>query len=94
MRTPANTSAAPSGACHANLRGCGLSAAMIRLIDEPATRVRLSEAARISAHQYDIATFVAKMQRLYDLLHRVSRATHRRGVLGADLSFLTSKVPA
>jgi glycosyltransferase involved in cell wall biosynthesis len=71
-----------------------LASAMIRLIDEPATRLRLSEAARISAHQYDIATFVAKMQRLYDLLHRVSRATHRRGVLGADLSFLTSKVPA
>jgi glycosyltransferase involved in cell wall biosynthesis len=74
--------------------GLALSAAIIRLIDEPATRVRLSEAARISAHQYDIATFVAKMQRLYDLLHRVSRATHRRGVLGADLSFLTGKVPA
>jgi glycosyltransferase involved in cell wall biosynthesis len=71
-----------------------LASAMVRLIDEPATRVRLSEAARISAAQYDIATFVAKMQRLYDLLHRVSRATHRRGVLGADLSFLTTKVPA
>ena len=71
-----------------------LASAMVRLIDEPAARLRLSEAARISAHQYDIATFVAKMQRLYDLLHRVSRATHRRGVLGADLSFLTSKVPA
>jgi len=42
----------------------------------------------------DIATFVDKMQRLYELLHRVSRPTHRRGVLGADLSFLTTRVPA
>src|SRR5688500_6249216 len=71
-----------------------LAAAMIHLIDEPDTRVRLSEAARVSARQYDIAAFVGKMERLYDLLHRVSRATHRRGVLRADLSFLTSKVPA
>ncbi len=71
-----------------------LAAAMIHLIDEPDTRARLSEAARVSARQYDIAAFVGKMERLYDLLHRVSRATHRRGVLRADLSFLTSKVPA
>ena len=28
------------------------------------------------------------MERLYKLLHRVSRPTHRRGVLEADLSFL------
>jgi glycosyltransferase involved in cell wall biosynthesis len=71
-----------------------LAAAMVRLIDEPETRVRLGEAARLTARQYDIATFVAKMQQLYELLHRVSRATHRRGVLRADLSFLTGKVPA
>jgi glycosyltransferase involved in cell wall biosynthesis len=71
-----------------------LASAMVTLIDEPATRARLSEAARLSAHQYDIATFVARMQQLYELLHRVSRATHRRGVVRADLSFLTSKVPA
>ena len=30
------------------------------------------------------------MERLYDLLHRVSRATKRKGVLQADLSFLTA----
>jgi hypothetical protein len=29
------------------------------------------------------------MERLYDLLHEVSRATKRRGILQADLSFLT-----
>jgi hypothetical protein len=28
------------------------------------------------------------MEQLYDLLHRVSRPTRRRGVLEADLSFL------
>jgi glycosyltransferase involved in cell wall biosynthesis len=71
-----------------------LAAAMVRLIDEPETRRRLSDAARVSARQYDIATFVGKMERLYDLLNRVSRPTHRRGVLSADLSFLTSRVPA
>ncbi len=40
------------------------------------------------ARQYDIAAFVRKMERLYDLLHRVSRPTHRRGILNEDLSFL------
>jgi glycosyltransferase involved in cell wall biosynthesis len=71
-----------------------LASAMVRLIDEPETRARLSAAARVSARQYDIATFVSKMERLYELLHRVSRPTGRRGCLDADLSFLTSKVPA
>jgi hypothetical protein len=28
------------------------------------------------------------MERLYAILHDVSRRTHRRGVLDADLSFL------
>jgi glycosyltransferase involved in cell wall biosynthesis len=71
-----------------------LADALVRSIDEPQTRVRLAEAARITSRQYDINTFVSKMERLYELLHRVSRATHRRGVLTADLSFLTSKAPA
>jgi hypothetical protein len=30
------------------------------------------------------------MERLYDILHESSRATHRAGVLSADLSFLTA----
>jgi len=33
------------------------------------------------------------MERLYVLLHEVSRATGRRGVLDADLSFLDAEVP-
>jgi glycosyltransferase involved in cell wall biosynthesis len=66
-----------------------LADAMVRLIEEPATRARLGAAARVSARQYDIATFVSKMEQLYELLHRVSRPTGRRGAAAADLSFLT-----
>lgn len=70
-----------------------LAAGIVRLIDEPATRARLGAQARITGRQYDIAAFVAKMERLYVLLHRISRATKRRGVLREDLSFLTSRAP-
>lgn len=61
-------------------------------MDHPSERARLSAAARQTGRQYGIDAFVRKMERLYALLHEVSRATHRRGVLGADLAFLTSKV--
>jgi glycosyltransferase involved in cell wall biosynthesis len=71
-----------------------LAAAIVRTIDEPATRERLGAAARITGRQYDIAAFVAKMERLYLLLHQVSKATRRKGVLRADLSFLTSRSTA
>ena len=71
-----------------------LARAIVRLTNSPEDRARLSVHARVTGRKYDIAAFVRKMERLYDLLHRVSRATHRRGVLGADLSFLTSRAPA
>ncbi len=48
---------------------------------------------RVTGRQYDIAAFVSKMERLYTLLHDVSRETHRKGILQADLSFLTSRAP-
>ena len=65
------------------------------MIDEPDdSRAACGAAARLTGRQYDIAAFVRKMERLYDLLHRVSRATRRKGVLEADLSFLTSRAPA
>jgi glycosyltransferase involved in cell wall biosynthesis len=67
-----------------------LADGLIRMIDEPATRQRLGAAAFETGKQYDIAAFVRKMEQLYDLLHRVSRATKRRGVLQSDLTFLTS----
>jgi len=71
-----------------------LAGALVRLMKESHTRARLADAARVTSRQYDIATFVSKMERLYELLHRVSRATHRRGVVESDLSFLTRRAPA
>jgi glycosyltransferase involved in cell wall biosynthesis len=71
-----------------------LAAGIVRTIDDAALRARLGAAARETGRQYDIAAFVAKMERLYDLLFRVSRATRRKGLLNADLTFLTSRTPA
>jgi glycosyltransferase involved in cell wall biosynthesis len=71
-----------------------LAAAIVRLIDEPETRARLGAGARVAGQQYDIAAFVRKMERLYDLLHDVSRRTHRKGALEADLSFLGTRARA
>ena len=71
-----------------------LADAIILAIDHPDERARLSATARITGAQYDIGVFVRKMERLYTLLHEVSRATRRRGVLQADLSFLTSGISA
>ena len=67
-----------------------LAAQVVELVDRPEERARLGAAARESGKRYDIGAFVRKMERLYTLLHETSRATHRQGVLRADLSFLTS----
>ena len=69
-----------------------LAAGLIRTIDEPQTRDRLRAAAAATGRQYDIAAFVRKMEQVYELLHRVSRATKRRGVLQADLTVLAGRV--
>ncbi len=61
---------------------------IISLMDRPEERARLSAAARVTGREYDIGAFVRKMERLYAILHDVSRRTRRRGVLDADLSFL------
>ena len=71
-----------------------LAAGILRMMDDGELRARLGAQARVTARQYDIAAFVAKMERLYELLHRVSRVTHRRGAVESDLSFLTSKAGA
>jgi glycosyltransferase involved in cell wall biosynthesis len=65
---------------------------MIELIDRPDERARLGSNARVTARNYDIDTFVAKMGRLHDLLHQHSRTSRRRTRQVADLSFLTEKV--
>ena len=71
-----------------------LADGLVRMMDEPDLRARLAAEARLTGQQYDIAAFVSKMQQLYYLLHRVSRATRRKGALASDLSFLTSHRPA
>ena len=63
-------------------------------MDHPEERARLSAAARNTGRQYDIGVFVRKMERLYTLLHEVSRPTRRRGLRHADLSFLASGAQA
>ncbi len=65
-----------------------LADAIVALIDRPEERERLAAAARETARRYDIGAFVKKMERLYVLLHEGSRASRRRAVLEADLSFL------
>ena len=67
-----------------------LARAIIDVIEQPGLAERLSAGARQTGARYDIAGFVRKMERLYDILHETSRATRRAGVLNADLSFLTT----
>ena len=67
-----------------------LADGIVKLIDNHEYRSRLSVNARMTGRHYDIAAFVRKMERLYDLLHEVSRKTKRHGVLQADLSFLST----
>jgi glycosyltransferase involved in cell wall biosynthesis len=69
-----------------------LAGGIVQLMDDPALRTRLGQAAAVTAQQYDIAAFVRKMERLYDILQRVSRRSGRRGVLAEDLSFLETRV--
>ena len=65
-----------------------LAAAIGRLIDEPALTARLAAGARATGARYDIAAFVRKMERLYELLHESSKRTKRQSALTLDLSFL------
>jgi glycosyltransferase involved in cell wall biosynthesis len=71
-----------------------LARGIVSLMDDEEARRRLGTNARLSGQQYDIAVFVRKMEQLYDLLHRLSRPTHRRGILEADLSFLGAQATA
>jgi glycosyltransferase involved in cell wall biosynthesis len=66
-----------------------LSAAIARVLTTPALRAELEANARATGARYGIDVFVRRMERLYDLLHATSRPTRRRGILTADLRFLT-----
>jgi glycosyltransferase involved in cell wall biosynthesis len=61
---------------------------IIWLLDRPEERATLGTAAAVTGRRYDIDAFVAKMERLYEVLHETSRRTRRKGILEADLSFL------
>ena len=67
-----------------------IAQAVSTLIEQPALAARLAAGARQTGARYDIQAFVRKMERLYVLLHESSRASKRRAVLQADLSFLES----
>jgi len=67
-----------------------LARAVIDVIEQPGLAERLGREARQTGARYDIALFVRKMERLYDILHESSRVTRRAGVLNADLGFLTA----
>jgi hypothetical protein len=66
-----------------------LAGGIVRLIDDDALRARLAAEARRSSVQFDITTFVRKMERLYGILVNQSRSSRRDIVGTADLSFLT-----
>jgi len=68
-----------------------LGDAIVRLVDRPEERARLAANAARASRRYDIGTFVRKMEQLYDVLHRESRARHRRVAETLDLAFLTEK---
>lgn len=67
-----------------------LAQAIVALAKDPTQRARLAGRAKVTGAAYDIDLFVRKMERLYELLVDISRTTRRAGILGADLSFLTS----
>jgi glycosyltransferase involved in cell wall biosynthesis len=67
-----------------------LADAIVHAIDHTGERQAMAARAREAGRHYDIAMFVRKMERLYTLLHAVSRPTRRRGILAEDLSFLTT----
>ncbi len=66
--------------------------AVVALAGDPARRAALAAGARRTGTRYDIATFVRRMEKLYELLHARSRSTRRAAVLHDDLGFLTGDV--
>jgi glycosyltransferase involved in cell wall biosynthesis len=71
-----------------------LAERIVHAIEHPDERVAMGARAREAGRSFDINAFVRKMERLYPMLHELSRPTHRRGILEQDLSFLGRQVPA
>lgn len=69
-----------------------LAQKIVRLVDSPEERARLAANARVTSAEYDIAAFVRKMERLYDILQARSRATRRKAIFETDMSFLDRRV--
>jgi glycosyltransferase involved in cell wall biosynthesis len=67
-----------------------LARAIDELLTSPELAARLSAEARKTGAKYDIAAFVRKMERLYEVLGETSRVPGRAGILNTDLSFLTT----
>ena len=72
--------------------GRAIADAVVALEADPARRAALGAEAQRTSRRYDIATWVRKMERLYELMARVSRPTKRQGLLREDLSFLDGDV--
>ncbi len=71
-----------------------LAERIVYAIEHPDERAAMGARAREAGRSFDINAFVQKMERLYPMLHQLSRPTHRRGILEQDLSFLGRQVPA
>jgi glycosyltransferase involved in cell wall biosynthesis len=68
-----------------------LARAICALIENRQLAEDLVREARQTGRRYDIAAFVRKMERLYELLRETSHVPGRAGILKADLSFLTTE---
>jgi glycosyltransferase involved in cell wall biosynthesis len=70
-----------------------LADGIVTLLNDPERRVMLGAAARKTGAAFSIDGFVRRMERLYELMHQVSRPTRRAGILSSDLGFLSSQQP-
>ena len=66
-----------------------LARALISLLRDPGRRDELAHAARSTGAGYDIAAFVRKMERLYEVLNAIRHTAGRPGGAEADLGFLS-----